>query len=507
MQVFNFLKRWLLVLVFSVHSVFSVADAANGDAVERLMHQMSGLTEQLNNHETHHAGAKNTVVIGKTGAGKSTLITCLAGVPLEAFDGDEGFSLTAEASAGDVQIGHGFGAGTEAITSYYDADMNTIYWDCPGFDDPRGIEIETQNAILLRKLYNSIRNVNVFVVAKEADITGRATELGKLLGKMNIFSNTEQLLSCVSLVVTQQRDIRNMTLHFEKLQSDTSNVYFQDGFARALVNSVASRDMCVAMLPYPSSAGGYDSRYREGIFACIADRKPVAELDCNVILSAESREYVQGLSGAYNTRIKQYLTQSAEKLKAQSYVRISNANVRGQKADDLRSHFASQSALLMQIGAPESFVTDFVHVLDTEGLIATFKSDPQYALFDIVATFGELLDADLRDVPLWKSALTDVTAEISRLSTVETNAEIISESGSYEVGPFLLKRTEHEKQRRGVRSVTVTKEFWSKELEQMVVSQNITKFTDTLTLTEPSITSTRKAGETSPRERNGDSWR
>ena len=58
-------------------------------------------------------------------------------------------------------IGSGTGAGTISPVSWYDGENNTAYWDCPGFNDPRGNESDIVNAFSIHELFKEPSRVKL----------------------------------------------------------------------------------------------------------------------------------------------------------------------------------------------------------------------------------------------------------------------------------------------------------------------------------------------------------
>lgn len=418
MRVFNVLKRWLLVLVCAVSSVCAMeftGEDVSGFS-ERLNSQMSELSSQLKFHQENYPDAKNVVVIGKTGAGKSTLITYLAGKLLKVADGDDGFYLTSSSRAGNVKIGHDLGVGTEAITPFFDSVQGVIYWDCPGFDDPRGILPETQNTILIQQLFKSLSQLKVLVVVKEQDIKGRATEFWKLLKKMEIFAGQEaQLNECVSLAVTQRRDITDMRKRFGDLQRSESE-YLENSIVKVLIDLfVDNTSTRVSQFSFPSEVGDYDQHNREAILSNLGYATYVESLTCHVALSLESQEYVRRLAADYNTQIREFLIGDiSQAIKAAVYGQISSAIERHDKmAEQLKELFGEYADRLTSL-EPTNYVGGLKSLLTDLGLFSILD-DSRFNLFSMLTTFGDLLGEALSVPDQWAEALEPIKQDLLRL--------------------------------------------------------------------------------------------
>ncbi|MCH9626846.1 MAG: hypothetical protein S4CHLAM2_04770 [Chlamydiales bacterium] len=104
-------------------------------------------------------GGRSVIVIGKTGAGKTSLVTLLATKDLSFLHGHGG------ATSG---VGHT----TRSETSIPGKSSigGTPFWDCPGDDDNRGIAQEMSNAMLIQRVINASKEVKVLVMGTNANV-------------------------------------------------------------------------------------------------------------------------------------------------------------------------------------------------------------------------------------------------------------------------------------------------------------------------------------------------
>ncbi|MDP4724840.1 MAG: 50S ribosome-binding GTPase [Pseudomonadota bacterium] len=502
MKVLNVFKRWFLLLVCAVSSVCAiefVEKDVNGFAA-RLNSQMTALASQLQHYQTSYPEAGNIVVIGAAGAGKSTLITYLANKTLCAQEGDSGLYLDTADSAGDIKIGHTCEPGTVDITPFYAVDEEIIYWDCPGFGDPRKGEYEIQNAMLIQQLFNSLRSVKVAIVAKEADLTGRALQFVELLEKLTMFKK-EQLESCVSLVITKQRDISNVDKRLRTIEDglDSGSAVY------ALVDYILSNSERVSKFPYPKDEGAFDASNRPLIVESLATTY-VEKLMCAVSLSPASRESIRSLSPKINEQIADFISDDiSQAIKNAVYGQISGAiSAQGQEnpptATQLKDSFASYIVQLTSL-EPTNYVDGLKNFLTELGLDGTVLNDSRFNLFSMLTTFSGLLGEPLSVPDAWGSAFVGTIEELGRLSQVETKKLINKQGDPYEVGDWIWKRDEFKKEGRGLKVKNIKRQFWSKKLESLALVQNITEFTCSLKFVEPEKSEVIDCGETEPRER------
>ena len=137
-------------------------------------------------------GRKALIVVGNTGAGKSTFINYLEGCQLEA--GDEGtFRVSATSAVPEVApIGHGNQSATRLPIAIEATDLTLgsgcAIIDCPGFYDNRGAELRIANAVNIRQCVLAASVFIVVVLVHHASLDsdrGRGiTEICKVLFQM-----------------------------------------------------------------------------------------------------------------------------------------------------------------------------------------------------------------------------------------------------------------------------------------------------------------------------------
>lgn len=146
------------------------------------------------------------MVLGPTGSGKSTLINLLAGKPLFSRTKDNSCELILDSKdmLPGITIGHNLLSET-SIPHGWVHNGNTIYWDCPGFNDNRRIEHEIANAFLIKKLFDIYKTCKILLVVSETDVNERrAIKLLSLVKSLDLFfqSNIKKIRSGLLLVVS-----------------------------------------------------------------------------------------------------------------------------------------------------------------------------------------------------------------------------------------------------------------------------------------------------------------
>jgi len=121
-------------------------------------------------------GKEGVIVIGNTGAGKSTMVNYLAGCTMELKSPKElGFkgikkivTVRSRASGGSfdeiMPIGHTKESKTFMPQIETDPDQRFTYCDCPGFLDNRGAEINIANAVNVRTAITRSQSVKVVIL-------------------------------------------------------------------------------------------------------------------------------------------------------------------------------------------------------------------------------------------------------------------------------------------------------------------------------------------------------
>ena len=141
-------------------------------------------------------GKDAVMVLGNTGAGKSTFINYLAGCQLvEQWDEDHGRMLVVKGkAAGGVRdevmpIGHG-GSKT-SMPHVVEVDGRT-YCDCPGFNDDRGAAINIANVVNIRQALSRAASIRMVVLASYYSLAvNRGNSFQALLGMLTDLLGSE----------------------------------------------------------------------------------------------------------------------------------------------------------------------------------------------------------------------------------------------------------------------------------------------------------------------------
>ena len=165
-----------------------------------------------------YPGAENTLIMGNTRGGKSTLVNYLLSNPLKAEILDSNDKGKAGKQLKVVKNGNEAGptigtSGSSQTTipqkwQAFNAVYNKSIWDCPGFGDNRGAAIDISNAFLVSKLLNKAQNVKIVLVCDYIDIeSDNPQNFISLMKQVNyLFGDPEIVKHSTILVVTKVDD-------------------------------------------------------------------------------------------------------------------------------------------------------------------------------------------------------------------------------------------------------------------------------------------------------------
>ena len=114
------------------------------------------------------SGADAVIILGNTGAGKSTFINYLAGCQLEVkWDDDhDGVLVVKSRALGGprdevMPIGH---MGSKTLMPHVASVDGRVYCDCPGFSDNRGVEINIANAVNIKQALTRAKSLRLAIL-------------------------------------------------------------------------------------------------------------------------------------------------------------------------------------------------------------------------------------------------------------------------------------------------------------------------------------------------------
>ena len=146
------------------------------------------------------SGKDAVIVLGNTGAGKSTFINYLAGCQLEEqlVEGqlEPILEVRGTASGGErdevTPIGHG---GSKTFMPQIAAVDGWVYCDCPGFSDDRGPEINIANAVNIKQALSQAQSLRMVVLVNyHSLLAGRGNGFRDLLRTLTDLLGSEEAI-------------------------------------------------------------------------------------------------------------------------------------------------------------------------------------------------------------------------------------------------------------------------------------------------------------------------
>lgn len=180
-----------------------------------------------------------TVIIGNTGAGKTTIFRNIQGLPIKAYYDEQWREYLIE--------GEGISNSYQSMTTYPTLSQNGDYFDCPGFGDNRGIAQDIINAYSLHKLFNRIQEFNLLVVVSASEFHTRAEPFIALIDHIEkLFpdkKDMEKLKKGFNLVVThmpkEKSDIRFIKKVMHAIVEDRPNL---SPFKKEIITFLADKN-------------------------------------------------------------------------------------------------------------------------------------------------------------------------------------------------------------------------------------------------------------------------
>ncbi len=205
-------------------------------------------------------------------------------------------------------IGGGNIVGTKVPCSWFENESKTIFWDCPGFGDPRGPKEDILNIFSVNELFKPKAKV-LLVVDVSTLMVDRATKFLDLLNEVtDLFSDTPEFKQGFSMVVSKKRNDQNV-LSYLKNDVLTLNQNQQAKLTpavRELLEFIVLNPQKISSFPYPEQLGKYTPNMqpvRESINSAIPmeNPKPTIRVFGRALL------YVDSLGANLNNYISQYI--------------------------------------------------------------------------------------------------------------------------------------------------------------------------------------------------------
>eukprot|EP01090_Pellita_catalonica_P005482 TRINITY_DN1551_c0_g2_i1.p1 TRINITY_DN1551_c0_g2~~TRINITY_DN1551_c0_g2_i1.p1 ORF type:complete len:977 (-),score=232.10 TRINITY_DN1551_c0_g2_i1:17-2881(-) len=258
------------------------------------------------------------LIMGKTGAGKSTLACLLSGKALksgEDEDAGEFYYALKNPAETDIKIAAAESVDSETTipNKIYNQDGTRLIWDCPGFADTKGVEQEILNAFYIYQIVRTIPNLKFVLTVKFSDLTDKEKIHFRetLQNFCQMFHNIEDLQNSVCLVVThapQNKKASNMKVLLER----TKNTKISEQNSKVIDFLTEDR---IFLFHQPKENGEelVDLEFLPNIDKSV-EFKDVREAS-NVAISEKSMPLANQLFDVSNKVLTERLTLLAEKLK------------------------------------------------------------------------------------------------------------------------------------------------------------------------------------------------
>jgi len=171
---------------------------------------LAKLLSVIRNMNSEISQAKNgnvVLVIGATGAGKSTFINYIANKELKLEYDDGGLTKKIVCKDPIAKIGHDSKSQTDKPQLYKEPKTGLYFTDCPGFFDNRGVDVEVANAFGIQNIAKQSKEVKgiILMVEGSAFKGGRGRLLAESLQATLKFlgPNMSENLDSVLLMITK----------------------------------------------------------------------------------------------------------------------------------------------------------------------------------------------------------------------------------------------------------------------------------------------------------------
>ncbi|MBA3814386.1 MAG: hypothetical protein H0X26_07865 [Alphaproteobacteria bacterium] len=264
-----------------------------------------------------HKGSNKIIVLGPSRHGKSNLIHALADQHLHAMDdSNEGFFIDPVRIFPGFAISHTREVGTTFPCSWYDPHQNVVYWDCPGFGDPRGPIADITNLFAIRQLFENSPGAKIVLVVQQSAMAIGNSEFKDLLNQITALFPDENLLhESLSFVVTKkERGNPHVTLRniHENLQKGSSIGFTPS--AQNLLAYLVDHPERISSFSYPQKAGKFLPNTTE-MWEAINKSKFLKNQQFNLHLQSDAENLIERASKKLNQSLIDYLkTEGAQKI-------------------------------------------------------------------------------------------------------------------------------------------------------------------------------------------------
>lgn len=329
------------------------------------------------NDRINHVAENGILVLGKTGAGKSTLAHVLAGRKLQSIFDDEigefiidtlqpikgikiihDKAIVEQSGSSEIRIGHsplsettipnkiiiGHNSAFETAIPNKCKVQDALVWDCPGFKDTAGIAQEIANGFYIKKLFHNTKQLKFVLVVSEASFSDKSLDFIDIANQFaKMFKDIEVVKGSVALVVTHASPGKKVE-HIENLINRilTQKSVLTEKYTATTAKILEYLTDSVHIFYKPSAEGEISTKYN--FFDQINSSTSYAsylESSIKVSISSQSKTYADDLLATAGSNFKKIVSTIAQAVsKSESYI----------KGDDsaFTSFYAEISKLLPQ---------------------------------------------------------------------------------------------------------------------------------------------------------------
>ena len=213
---------------------FDMGQASEGRAStqDQTIRQISKLIRDGNDYLREY-NEKGVLLLGETGAGKSTLANLFSGKKLQAIIDDETGDLVVDAMQPDesIIVGHKMSSATKVpnkieaskiLNKCFAQDL--VIWDCPGFNDTDPVQ-EIANSFYIKRLFETNKYLKFVLVIPEYTLNNnRGTHFLEIVSSfIKTFTDVELISDSISLIITKvpkHKQIQHIKNSIEKILQD-----------------------------------------------------------------------------------------------------------------------------------------------------------------------------------------------------------------------------------------------------------------------------------------------
>ncbi|WP_375331710.1 hypothetical protein [Candidatus Tisiphia endosymbiont of Temnostethus pusillus] len=363
---------------------------------------------------------ENTLVIGNTRGGKSTIINYLLSNPLKVAKldpnakGKDGKVLkifAVDPTAGP-EIGATGGSMTTVPKKWYNSDgaYKKTIWDCPGFGDNRGPAVDISNAYLLSKLLSNAKNIKIVLVSDIKDITNDnpAGFVGLIKQVNYLFGDLDKIKDCSILLVTKVKnyDVHDITVDIKKIAKNVQDPELDKAFIQHLANNEK-----ITIFTKAKKEGLLDSKDAEMIAKDINQINSEQQLAVKVGISPDTKVFIYKNSSLFSNFIKEDLDIILARVKALVDVDKIEKSEDAHKAIEHLKEISAEFNTNDHNESMKEFLERIHNILIREGQTALENSGLNSKL-DLLAFIKSIIDIRTLDIECFKNDLKNTGCEL-----------------------------------------------------------------------------------------------